>query len=113
MRELWPKWSADDAKKGEYRTPSSAEAYSHNQFMQELQKKKSIILRLNGAAGDQSCFAFGQKTKYGALHRITTRAASTAATLWARGPDVSISVADFKLMSSIIFTTADACFPCW
>ena len=113
MRELWPKWSADDAKKGEYRTPSSAEAYSHNQFMQELRKKKSIILRLNGAAGDQSCFAFGQKTKYSALHRITTRAALTAATLWARGPDVSISVADFKLMSSIIFTTADACFPCW
>ena len=113
LADLWPKWSADDAKRGHYHAPSEDDLGSQKNFRSQLGVKGSLVLRLNGDAGEKSCFAFGQKTKVGPLHKVSMKTAQEAAALWRRGPPKSMTLRDFKLMASVLFTTADACFPCW
>ena len=111
LADLWPKWSADDAKRGHYHAPSKDELGSQKSFRSQLGVKGSLVLRLNGDAGEKSCLAFGQKTKVGPLHKVSMKTAQEAAALWRRSPPKSMTLRDFKLMASVLFTTADACFP--
>ena len=108
-----PKWSADDAKRGQYHKPSTDELCSQKKFRSQLDVKGSLVLRLNGDAGAKSCFAFGQKTKVGPLHKISLKTARAAAALWEQGPPTSMALRDFKVMASVLCTTADACSLCW
>ena len=73
------------------------------------------MLRLHGDAGAKSCFAFGPKTKVGPLHKISLKTAKAAPTSMDQYivPPTSMALRDFKVMTSVLFTTADACFPCW
>ena len=104
---------ADDAKRGYYHAPSKDDLGSQKNFRSQLGVKGSLVLRLNGDAGEKSCLAFGQKTKVGPLHKVSMKTAQEAAALWRRSPPKSMTLRDFKLMASVLFTTADACFPCW
>ena len=115
LAALWPKWSADDAERGQYHKPSTDELCSQKNFRSQLDVKGSLVLRLNGDAGAKSCFAFGQKTKVGPLHKISLKTAKAAAALWEQGLPTSMALRDFKVMVSVLFTftSADACFPCW
>ena len=73
------------------------------------------MLRLSGDTGAQSCFAFEQKTKVGPLHKISLKTAKAAPTSMDQYivPPTSMALRDFKVMVSVLFTSADACFPCW
>ena len=114
LAALWPKWSADDAERRQCHKPSTDELCSQKNFRSQLDVKGSLVLRLNGDAGAKSCFAFGQKTKVGPLHKISRKTAKAAAALWEQSPPTSMAaLRDFKVMASVLFTTADACFPCW
>ena len=83
------------------------------EFKMQMNSACSKIIRLNGDAGPATCFAFKQSTKFGPLQDISKASAVAAAKRWEKGPGYAITWEDFKLMGSIVFTTADVCFPCW
>ena len=64
LADLWPKWSADDAKRGHYHAPSKDDLGSQKKFRSQLGVKGSLVLRLNGDAGEKSCLAFDRKPRW-------------------------------------------------
>ena len=110
MVELWPKWSGDDSKSGKFHKLTDDEKASQKDFLAIMRAPNSPVTRFSE---DSQCFIFAQGSKFGGIYKLTRRRAFTAANTWTAGPPTSLSWHTFKLLSEVMFTTPECCFPCW
>jgi hypothetical protein len=95
--------------------PRHKELKSMRSFESTLARGDGVVWMRNDTA-ENSIVAVCQKTKFGRFYNCTVELARRARDLWIAGPPVppkTLTYSDFKLMSSVLFVTTTACYPCW
>ena len=100
LEELWPIWTAPRNTPTKYRRPSGPEKTGQKHFLATMRAHEAALVKLNRNAGEHTCFAWKQKTRYGPLYPVTAQQAKQVA-MWGTPID-SMKWRDFLLMSEFV-----------
>ena len=83
------------------RRPSGPEKTGQKHCLATMRAHESALVKLNRNAGEHTCFAWKQKTRYGPLYPVTAQQAKQVAAMWSTPID-SMKWRDFLLMSEFV-----------